>query len=148
MREPAPLLIHPRQPGRPPPPDQRCHRNAGDDLRTQLQELIDTGTGDLNNFGARVAAIISRWQRDAVQQTRDALQTLTPPAINVAPTQAITGREAATAGSEHAFSLLYGRGQDQTYYHASWSNARNAPTKPSAVNNALNRAPVIRRADF
>lgn len=120
---------------------------ASRDLQREIDQLMRDSNGDLANFAARVAAVVDRWRSTVQDAARDAEQQ-----INVQPwarEHAITGHEAATADSQRAFSLQYGtRGNAEMYARQTANAVTQQLAEVARVRAAMERAPVIRRANL
>jgi hypothetical protein len=120
--------------------------NELDRLRRILTEKMD-------DFGADVRAQIEKWNfelggglLDAARAARAVLADVKI-GIDLGQMKAITGVEATLAGSERAFSLLYGGRGTQDYYSKLTAQATEKSRDELAhIRAAMDRAPAIMRA--
>jgi hypothetical protein len=129
-------------------------------LAGQFDGLGDALAAQFNGIGGALGGqfaaalddaqrMFNQWQANARRGVNQIAAQATNLGINVNMTRAVTGHEAALAGSERAFSLLYNRGGTENYFQRlqleRQTEIRDLERQQLA---ALNRAPVIRRANF
>jgi hypothetical protein len=119
----------------------------------EIEKLRRVLTEKMADFGADVRAQIEKWNFElgggllnAAQAARAVLADVKI-GIDLGQMKAITGVEATLAGSERAFSLLYGGRGTQDYYSKLTAQATEKSREELVhIRAAMDRAPAIMRA--
>jgi hypothetical protein len=119
----------------------------------EIDRLRRALTEKMADFGADVRAQIEKWNfelggglLDAARAARAVIQDVKI-GIDLGQMKVITGVEATLAGSERAFSLLYGGRGTQDYYSKLTAQATEKSREELVhIRAAMDRAPAIMRA--
>ncbi len=119
------------------------------DLAPEIANLNEALRGGVGNFADAMNALVAKW-RLAMQDIRaDVAAPIRMAPIDVSLNKSVTGSDATLAGSERAFSLLYGSKSNADFYQSQIANGVKKQNElTEKMTEVIRQLPRPRAANF